>query len=125
MERSEIKYLVEEFVDNTLGTENPKGMCFTICYQLSFYLTHKGIKNYVSWGRYNNEPHYWINLPEYGDVIVDPSIRQFVPHSDAVIFVEKSDALHTESSNSIKYPLDERNSNLYGWRDKLLTDGWG
>jgi hypothetical protein len=80
IEKDSIKKLVNEFTSQTIGLENPEGLCFLTCFPISILLEIHQIHNSISCGDApkNNSfvNHCWITL-DNEETIIDPTIRQF------------------------------------------------
>jgi hypothetical protein len=69
--------IATKFTKKTLGSENPKGLCFTICYPLHLHLNLNGFKNSMKAGVVDyNLSHFWISL-DTENTMIDPTARQF------------------------------------------------
>ncbi len=104
--RLQIENLAKNFTTNTLAEEGPEHMCFTICYPLHLHLINNGFDNSIHGEHYYcttgsgliREPHFWLNLEDDKETIVDPTIRQFVDDAP-VVFVGKKSEYYDEDHN--------------------------
>lgn len=72
-----IKKLSKSFVTSVLANIPPTNMCLKMCYPLHLHLKNNCIENSIRKGKYGDIPHYWINLDDKDETIIDPTIRQF------------------------------------------------
>lgn len=86
----QVKELVESFVAKTLYQQSSKKMCFALCYPLSMHLKNNGIENTIRNGYYSGTPHYWLNLEDENDTIIDPTVRQFDENAEYVFIGMKN-----------------------------------
>lgn len=93
-----IENLSKEFTTFVLADQDPKHMCFTICYALHLHLMNNGYSNLLSGGRYQGIDHYWLDLGDDDKTIVDPTIGQF--NKDApFVFIGGKPADYLDRSN--------------------------
>jgi len=90
LKKLQVKELVESFVAKTLCQQPSKKMCFAVCYPLSLYLKYNGIENTIRNGYYSGIPHYWLNLEDEKDTIIDPTVRQFDKKAEYVFIGMKN-----------------------------------
>lgn len=92
-ENDHIKKIVTEFTSQTIGIENPEGLCFVTCLPVSILLETHQIANSISCGDAPRNKsvvnHCWITLDHEG-TIIDPTIRQFDPNMEST-YVGKLD----------------------------------
>jgi len=108
----EIKILVTNFVERTLGEMKSEYMCFNVCYPLHYYLKNKGIENDLSCGKVVGRHHFWLTL---GKDIIDPTASQFPELNCEKIYFGK---LQVD-----KYNIEELEPESYMcWKNQLHED---
>jgi len=83
--KQKIKLLVETITKRSIGNQCPKGFCFSTSFALSVYFNSQEIRNFISVGKMNNTVHFWLNLIDYDDIIIDATIKQFDKNQDIYI----------------------------------------
>ncbi len=133
-DRVHIQNLTEKFIANTLGDVLPAGMCFVVCYPLHIHLTNNGIPNSIRAGYVPKldtrelTEHYWLNLEDQEDTILDPTIQQFkgdLPpaFTEEKIFICKKPKEFLETPNYINLKFDETYQIWKGLFDKEFELG--
>jgi hypothetical protein len=100
-------------------------MCFTVSYPLSLYLGNLGYENQIISGSYQNElspkngtPHFWLQLYDDLNTIIDPTFSQFENSQFRVLVEEKPEELV-----AIPFRFEEWFCGVYQrWKDKLLGE---
>lgn len=118
-----IEKLVDKFTADTLGDECPINMCFQVCYPLYLHLLNNDIPNSLRNGACENRNHYWLNLEDNDEIIIDPTIRQFVfaKHMPSIHKGMKPSCFteHFGFNFTAVYPTNAVVANM---TDKLLTN---
>jgi len=118
--KEKISNLCEEFLNLIPSNKSLQGFCFTICYPLSLYLYYKGFKNSLSLGAYDGIPHYWINLDNYADIIVDPTVIQFGNYSENnKIYIDIKNAHYYQVNDFIDIRIRQARE---CWKKKMQND---
>ena len=111
----EITESVKNFNSEILGdNKKVEKMCFTVCYPLSIYLANISIPNSLIIGFYKNTPHYWLDLKEFENTILDPTINQFDKNLNIVGKKTKNHHEYNANRNELlKNAIDE-------WKKQIL-----
>jgi hypothetical protein len=117
-DRLEIEKIAIKFTSNTLGNECPKGKCFTICYPLSLHLINNGVENSIRVGKFKDTiiTHFWLNLEDDNETIIDPTIKQFYENMPLVYIGKKPEDYHECPKFCFK-------SWCKTWMERLLNNG--
>jgi hypothetical protein len=118
-----INNLATDFTKCILREYPQNNMCFTVSYPLSLYLENLGYENQIVCGSYKNElspkngtPHFWLQLYDDLNTIIDPTFSQFDNSQFRVIVEEKPKELV-----AIPFRFEEWFFEVYQrWKDKLL-----
>lgn len=117
-EKRRIKKLTEGFISAVLKDDNPRYMCFNVCYPLSLHLENNGIESSIKSCWFNGkEPHYFLTLGDEEETIIDPTIRQFENNMPGVYIGKKTE-------NYGKHGGDDFDGIYKLWLYPLLHDGW-
>ncbi|MGV7105136.1 hypothetical protein [Flavobacterium sp. U410] len=119
-DKDKIKNWCEEFLCLIPSHKSLQGFCFTICYPLSLYTNYKGFKNSLSAGQYDGKPHYWINLDNYNNVIIDPTVTQFEQYlGNDKIYIGKKDCNYYQVYDYLDIRINQARD---AWKEKLYDN---
>lgn len=105
--KEELKLVIEKITLRSIGKNCPKGFCFSTSFVLSIYLRAKGISNCIVGGKMNGCDHFWLNLKEYDDIIIDATIKQFDKSQDDIYIGRISGNEITRQYNLKCYSFNE------------------
>ena len=125
---AEINKLATDFTRNILDDFPPNHMCFTVSYPLSLYLENLGYENRIVAGNYQNEKspknglaHFWIQLGDDLQTIIDPTIGQF-NENEFRVFIGQKPIEFKESPQDFKEWFYGNFGTYEKWKDKLLGE---
>lgn len=100
--------LAENFTNDTLGSVDPQGKCFTISFPLSLHLENHGIENSIIPGYFKiaSNSHYWLTLENNEEIIIDPTIKQFCENMPSVYFGKKTENYKVEKNEDFEKWID-------------------
>ena len=82
--KENLEAAVSRFTVPTIGEECPTNLCFCACFPLLLFLKINNIDCSLTGGDYKGIRHFWLTLDGFDDVIIDPTIRQFIPQVENV-----------------------------------------
>lgn len=114
----EIKKLVEDFVENTIGDNTIDKMCFNLCFPLLLHLSNNKIKCHLKSGVAKGIQHYILGLDNFDPVIIDPTFQQIYPEKEKVYIGQFNDY------NNFRIIDDNEFKQVYNnWLKTLCNNG--
>lgn len=98
-EHLRVKKLAEDFISESIKSEDPSGLCFATSYPLKIYLLTKNVNSKLIAGKVPKSipedehfkfDHFWLQIDKEGTML-DPTIKQFSGDDKMQIYLGKLD----------------------------------
>lgn len=119
-----LRKTVDDFVFKSVGTDDPNGYSFSICFPLSVLLSLLNIEHEITSGKANRKGvvvhHFWLTL-EKNATIIDPTIRQFKA-SEKAVYIGKIEGNETTNSYTDRTRIENVSTSpvYYSWSAPLF-----